>query len=62
MSMSTSLERLSSAEKKTQDGLEVQPSDTIQDLEQFETPIVYKLYKRRWFGIITLVSIEDEAP
>jgi hypothetical protein len=37
-------------EEKDRAGLE----NTV-DLEQLSTPVVYKLYKRRWFGIVTLV-------
>lgn len=58
MSLTTGLERLPSAEKKAQDTVEVHLSDHSQDLQ---TPVVYKLYKRRWFGILTLVSF-DKAP
>jgi hypothetical protein len=46
-------------EEKDQAGLEVQ-ENTV-DLEQLSTPVVYKLYKRRWFGIVTLVCTSGVA-
>lgn len=55
MSTTHSLERVSS-EKKAQEELDVSLSNPTQDVEHLQTPVVYKLYKRRWFGIITLVS------
>ncbi|KAG8780419.1 hypothetical protein FRB91_003536 [Serendipita sp. 411] len=55
MSHSGSMEQESS-DKKTVDALESPEASPVADLEQLSTPVVYKLYKRRWLGIITLVS------
>ncbi|KAG8837040.1 hypothetical protein FRC18_010159 [Serendipita sp. 400] len=54
MSHSGSMEQESS-DKKTVDALESPEASPVADLEQLSTPVVYKLYKRRWLGIITLV-------
>jgi hypothetical protein len=53
MSQTKVAERPPDKEEQDQAGLGV-PGNTV-DLEQLSTPIVYKLYKRRWFGIVTLV-------
>ncbi|KAG8833762.1 hypothetical protein FRC17_010135 [Serendipita sp. 399] len=46
-----------STDKKAVDALDSQQASpvAVADLEQLSTPVVYKLYKRRWLGIITLV-------
>jgi hypothetical protein len=57
MSQVTAAERRSGEEKKDRAGLEVEENNG--DLEQLSVPVVYKLYKRRWFGIVTLVCTSE---
>jgi len=56
MSRITAAERPSD-EKKAQASLE----ENTADLERLSTVVVYKLYKRRWFGIVTLVCTSEIA-
>src|SRR4051812_7497761 len=49
--------RLSEEDKKDPASLETKERTSATDIEQLSTPEVYKLYKRRWFGIVTLVRL-----
>lgn len=42
-------------EKLAKEVVEVKQDDRTGDLEELSTPVVYKLYKRRWLGIVSLV-------
>ncbi|CAG8667125.1 13418_t:CDS:2 [Acaulospora colombiana] len=42
-------------EKQVKEVVEVERGDRTADLEELSTPVVYKLYKRRWLGIVSLV-------
>lgn len=58
MSLVNETDRISDEEKKDPTALSVQGHTTAAsttDVEQLSTAVVYKLYKRRWFGILTLV-------
>jgi hypothetical protein len=41
--------------KDVVESVEEQRNDRTADLEELSTPVVYKLYKRRWLGIVSLV-------
>lgn len=49
--------RPSSEEKKDPASLETKEHISTTDIEQLSTPEVYRLYKRRWLGIVTLVRL-----
>lgn len=57
MSRITAAERPSDEEEKDQ----VKLRENTADLERLSTPVVYRLYKRRWFGIVTLVGTSGIA-
>ncbi|CAG7846129.1 SubName: Full=Uncharacterized protein {ECO:0000313/EMBL:CCA66805.1} [Serendipita indica DSM 11827] len=54
MSQELSFDKVS-VDKQAVDTLEVDQSPGTANVEPLATPVVYRLYKRRWLGIITLV-------
>ena len=57
MSLQTAAGRSSDDEKKGPASLAIEGQTSSADIEQLSTPVIYKLYKRRWFGIVTLVRV-----